>query len=139
MCMVFYLADSSREPQLISGGVAAGDYDNDGWVDLYVVRGTTGPNLLFRNLGNGSFQEVGQSAGLALSGAIGSGPTFADFSGDGFLDLFIGGVSPTGVSFFLNNGDGTFSNITGAVLGTAVLRIILFLPLLRDYDHGWRP
>jgi hypothetical protein len=108
------------EPKLISGGVAAGDYDNDGWVDLYVVRGTIGPNLLFKNLGNGSFQEVGQSAGLALSGTIGSGPTFADFSGDGFLDLFIGGVFPTEVSFFLNNGDGTFSNITGAVLGTAV-------------------
>jgi len=130
----FLFGGPATEAQLISGGVAAGDYDNDGWVDLYVVRGTTGANLLFRNLGNGSFQEVGQSAGLALSGTIGSGPTFADFSGDGFLDLFIGGVSPTGVSFFLNNGDGTFSNITGAVLETAVLSNNTFSAAFGDYD-----
>jgi len=129
----FLFGGPASDPQLISGGVAAGDYDNDGWVDLYVVRGTIGPNLLFRNLGNGSFQEVGQSAGLALSGTIGSGPTFADFSGDGFLDLFIGGVFPTEVSFFLNNGDGTFSNITGAVLGTAVTGNT-FSAAFGDYD-----
>jgi len=131
----FLFGGPATEPQLISGGVAAGDYDNDGWVDLYVVRGPIGPNLLFRNLGNGSFQEVGQSAGLALSGTVGSGPTFADFSGDGFLDLFIGGISPTGVSFFLNNGDGTFSNITGAVLETAVLSNNTFSAAFADYDH----
>ena len=51
------------ESQLISGGVAAGDYDKDGWVDLYVARGTIGPNLLFRNLGNGTFVEVGRVYG----------------------------------------------------------------------------
>ncbi len=42
----------------IAGGVAAGDYDRDGWVDLYVTRGDVGPNLLFRNRGDGSFEEV---------------------------------------------------------------------------------
>jgi len=130
----FLFGGPASEPQLISGGVAAGDYDNDGWVDLYVVRGTIGPNLLFRNLGNGSFQEVGQSAGLALSGTIGSGPTFADFSGDGFLDLFIGGISPTEVSFFLNNGNGTFTDITDNALETAVSSINTYSAAFGDYD-----
>jgi len=130
----FMFGGPATEPQLISGGVAAGDYDNDGWVDLYVVRGTIGPNLLFRNLGNGSFEEVGESAGLALSGTIGSGPTFADFSGDGFLDLFIGGVSPTKVSLFLNNGDGTFSNITAGAFEPAVLSNNTFSAAFGDYD-----
>ncbi len=122
------------EPQLITGGVATGDYDNDGWVDLYVARGTIGPNLLFKNLGNGTFQEVGQSAGLDLSGAIGSGPTFADFSGDGFLDLFIGGVFPTKVSVFQNNGNGTFTNITGGAVETAVVGNNTFSAAFGDYD-----
>jgi len=130
----FTAGGPSGEPQLILGGVAAGDYDRDGWVDLYVVRGNIGPNLLFKNLGNGSFQEVGQSAGLDLSGTIGSGPTFADFSGDGFLDLFIGGISPTGVFLFLNNGNGTFSNITAGALETAVLSKNTFSAAFGDYD-----
>lgn len=122
------------EPQLISGGVAAGDYDNDGWVDLYVARGTIGPNLLFRNQGNGSFQEVGQAAGIGISGVISSGPTFADFTGDGFLDLFIGGISPTPVSFFVNNGDGTFSDISGGATLNPVSKDNTFSAAFGDYD-----
>jgi hypothetical protein len=122
------------EKQLISGGVAAGDYDNNGWVDLYVVRGTIGPNLLFKNNSNGTFTEVGQSAGLALSGLIGAGPTFADISGDGFLDLFIGGVSPTNVSLFLNNGDGTFSDITASASQTGVSSNNTYSAAFGDYD-----
>ncbi|TDI89067.1 MAG: CRTAC1 family protein, partial [Candidatus Dadabacteria bacterium] len=55
--------------------------------------------------------------------------------GDGFLDLFIGGISPTGVSFFLNNGDGTFSNITAGALETAVLSKNTFSAAFGDYDH----
>lgn len=130
----FILDGPRSEPQLISGGVAAGDYDNDGWVDLYIVRGTIGPNLLFRNNGNGTFAEVGQSAGLDLSGLIGSGPTFADFSGDGFLDLFIGGMSPTNVSFFINNGNGTFSDITISATESGVSSANTFSAAFGDYD-----
>src|SRR5947207_11215941 len=75
----------------VAGGVAAGDYDGDGWVDLYVVRGDIGPNLLFHNRGDGTFEEVGARAGVALVGK-GSGPTFADFDGDGQLDLIVLGI-----------------------------------------------
>ena len=63
--------------KVMAGGVAAGDYDRDGWVDLYVVRGSAGPNLLFRNLGNGRFEDVAADAGVAFVGDY-TGPVFAD-------------------------------------------------------------
>ncbi len=102
------------ERQVIAGGVAAGDYDRDGWVDLYLVRGDIAANLLYRNKGDGTFEEVGEAAGVALRDALGSGPIFADFSGDGWLDLFIGGVNGTGPSVYRNRGDGTFEDITAS-------------------------
>ena len=79
------------EPSEHSGGVAAGDYDGDGRVDLYVVRGDIGPNLLFRNRGDGSFEEVGAAAGVALTDVRSAGPLFADLDGDGHPDLAVGG------------------------------------------------
>lgn len=98
----------------IVGGVAAGDYDGDGHVDLYVVRGDIGPNLLFRNRGDGSFAEVGAAAGVALAGVRSAGPLFADLDGDGRLDLIVGGIEGTAVSIFHNAGDGTFADVTAA-------------------------
>ena len=62
------------EYQEIMGGVAAGDFDRDGWVDLYAVRGDIGPNLLFRNRGDGTFEE--HDGGVGLTGAQSSGPVF---------------------------------------------------------------
>src|SRR5436190_17493391 len=97
-----------------AGGVAAGDYDGDGYVDLYVVRGTIGANLLFRNRGDGTFEERGQAAGVALTGVRSSGPLFADLDGDGWLDLLVGGVDGTPVTLFHNRGDGTFADVTAA-------------------------
>ena len=100
-----------------SGGVASGDYDDDGDIDLFVVRGNVGPNLLYRNRGDNTFEDVASGAGLANTRSAfqnyrHSGPAFADMDGDGDLDLFIGGVQGDPSFVFRNNGDGTFTDVT---------------------------
>ncbi len=100
-----------------AGGVASGDYDGDGDVDLFVVRGDVGPNLLYRNEGDNIFSDVAAEAGLAFTKSATenyrhSGPMFADMDGDGDLDLFVGGVQGDPCRIFANNGDGTFVDVT---------------------------
>ncbi len=100
-----------------TSGAAAGDYDGDGDIDLFLVRGNIGPNLLFRNEGNLQFTDVAESAGVALLGPGDSmsrqvGPVFADVDGDGDLDLFMRGLKEDAV-LMRNDGDGTFTDVTG--------------------------
>ncbi len=118
-------------------GVAAGDYDNDGFVDLYLTN--LGSDVLYRNNGNGTFSDVTAKAGIEASGWS-SSAAFGDFDRDGHLDVYVAGyldVGPdklpadvaggacnylgrsvfcgprglpgAGDHFFHNNGDGTFS------------------------------
>lgn len=94
-----------------SGGVAAGDFNNDGWVDLYAIGGDDRPNLLLTNLADGTFLDTASEVGLDLFGK-GSGPSFADIDGDGDLDLFIGSVDDGVTKLFLNDGDRGFTDIT---------------------------
>jgi hypothetical protein len=71
-----------------ASGVCAGDYDNDGFVDLFVTY--YGVNALYRNRGDGTFEDATAKAGLAGSGTRwGSGCTFIDYDRDGRLDLFV--------------------------------------------------
>ncbi|MFL5308540.1 MAG: CRTAC1 family protein [Polyangia bacterium] len=102
------------EPQKAAGGVAAGDFDNDGYTDLYVLAGTAGHNFLFRNQGDGTFADVADSAGVGVAGASGSGPLFFDYDGDGWLDLFVGAVHGDPPVLFHNRGDGTFEDVTAS-------------------------
>jgi enediyne biosynthesis protein E4 len=81
-------------------GVAVGDFDNDGWPDLYVTN--YGKNRLYHNNHDGTFTDVAEKAGVAVSGAQpawSTGATFGDFDGDGKLDLYVTGY----VKFDLNN------------------------------------
>jgi enediyne biosynthesis protein E4 len=76
-------------------GCAVGDYDNDGWPDLYVTN--VGKNRLYRNNGNGTFTDVAEKAGVMLDSGEANiaidhtGATFGDYDGDGRLDLFVAG------------------------------------------------
>lgn len=94
-------------------GVAFVDYDNDGWDDLFVINGSAADSKLLRNTG-GSFTDVTAAAGLGtLFGDIdGFSIAAADYDTDGDVDVYIG-ARPTDV-LLRNNGDGTFTDVTGA-------------------------
>jgi len=95
------------------GGVAAGDIDGDGLVDLYFTS-NLGANRLYRNLGNFRFEDITARAGVADSVGWKSGVTMADVNGDGRLDIYVSGVNYRGMQgrnvLYINNGDGTFTD-----------------------------
>ncbi|MGB1252906.1 MAG: FG-GAP repeat domain-containing protein, partial [Candidatus Promineifilaceae bacterium] len=88
-------------------GQAWGDFDNDGWLDLYVTD-TDGPNSLFRNLGGERFERVADPA-VALADAYSGGAIFADYDNDGWQDLY---VLNWGENTLLHNQQGTFVDVT---------------------------
>lgn len=78
-------------------GCAVGDYNNDGWPDLYVTN--YGKNRLYRNNHDGTFTDVAQQAGVTL-GNWSTGASFGDYDGDGRLDLFVPGYIHWKMSYF---------------------------------------
>jgi len=128
-----YRDELITDGRLVAGGVAVGDYDGDGWPDLFVVHGDIGPDLLFHNQQDGTFVEVGASAGIVRTGRRGAGPTFADVDGDGWLDLLVLGFDGTPPLLYHNRGDGTFTDVTSAS-GLAALGDA-FSAAFADYDR----
>ena len=99
----------------VGAAAAAGDFDNDGFVDLYVTDSKKGkPNHLYRNKGDGTFVDVAPQAGVAENINDDSGTSmdtmWGDYDNDGNLDLFV--VKWGRDILFHNNGDGTFTNVT---------------------------
>lgn len=127
------------KPCLAMGG-AVGDYDNDGWPDLYIT--CLGGNILYHNNGDGTFTDVTAKAGVA-DGRWSAGTSFGDYDGDGYVDLMVAnyvdfnlkdlpkfgstpycmyrgvdvqcgprGLKGAGDSLFHNNGNGTFTDVS---------------------------
>jgi enediyne biosynthesis protein E4 len=105
--------------ETMGGGVAFVDYDRDGLLDLFFVTGGETPksprsspprNALYRNLGNGRFEDVTTKAGLERLPFYGMGVAAADFDNDGYPDLFVTGYPAC--ALFHNNRDGTFTDVT---------------------------
>ena len=92
--------------------VAVADVDGDGRLDLYFVN-QIGGNQLWRNLGQGKFEEITASAGVALAGKVSVAASFADIDNDGLPDLFVTTVR-MGNALFKNLGHGRFKDITAA-------------------------
>lgn len=89
-----------------NNGVAAGDFDNDGFDDLYVCQPAGLPNRLYRNRGDGTFDDVTENAGVGVLDNTACA-LFADFENKGVQDLLV--VCGGGPLLFLNQGDGTFA------------------------------
>jgi enediyne biosynthesis protein E4 len=152
-----------------ASAVTVGDYDNDGFDDLFITY--YGHNVLYRNNGNGTFTDVTEKAGLRQDAVrYGSGCTWVDYDRDGRLDLFVAtylnatleqlpkpgeskdcrwkGVPvncgprglPTGsVQLFHNNGDGTFTDVSKQSGVAAAARSYPMTVVAADYDNDGWP
>jgi hypothetical protein len=113
--------DHKHQPETMISGIALLDYDDDGWLDIYVVNGATMPGLdktnekfqnhLFRNRGDGTFTDVTAEAGVAGKGYE-LGVAAADYDNDGDTDLFVAGLRAN--ILYRNRGDRTFEDVTTA-------------------------
>jgi hypothetical protein len=114
---------NGRSPEMypaetVGAGCAFLDYDNDGWMDIYLVNSgacdffnPNSPlrNALYRNNRDGTFTEVTEKAGVP-GGGYGMGAAVGDYDGDGFPDLLV--TQYNGVILYHNNGNGTFTDVT---------------------------
>ncbi len=130
-------------------GSAAGDYDRDGDLDLYVssAGGPGGParHRLYRNNGDRTFTDVAAHAGVATNeggaGHDGWGAAWGDYDGDGDLDLAVAGYFQQlgGNRLYQNNGDGTFTDVTTSAIPTDMTEISGFCPRFCDMDGDRAP
>ncbi|MFQ5709829.1 MAG: CRTAC1 family protein [bacterium] len=115
-------ADRLKNVLMTTGsGCALFDYDNDGWLDAFLVNGTNldengvprpegaTHHALFHNQGDGTFRNVSESANITQA-TYGQGCAVGDFDGDGFTDLYITNYGPN--QLYRNRGDGTFEDVT---------------------------
>jgi len=106
-------------PETMGPGVAFLDFDNDGWMDIFLVN--SGPcdffrpagklkHALYRNQRDGTFREVTDSAGVGGGHSFGMGVAVGDYNNDGFPDMFVTAYGRC--TLYRNNGNGTFTDVT---------------------------
>ncbi len=124
-------------------GVVCFDYNGDGWTDVFLANDSM-ENFLYRNKGDGTFEEVGIEAGVAFGEdgkpEAGMGVDAADYDRDGLPDLFVTHLDLEYNRLYRNDGNGTFSDATFASkLGAGAFRMSGFGTRFLDYDNdGWR-
>ena len=96
-------------PETLGAGGAFLDYDNDGYLDLYLVNSAT-PSVLFRNKGDGTFTDVTESAEVDNQGGYGHGVACGDYDNDGYVDIYVTNFDAN--RLYHNDGDGTFTDVT---------------------------
>ena len=96
-------------PETLGAGGAFLDYDNDGYLDLYLVN-SAAPSMLFRNKGDGTFTDVTESAKVDNQGSYGHGVACGDYDNDGYVDIYVTNFGAN--RLYHNNGDGTFTDVT---------------------------
>ncbi len=136
--------DFSRDAGIATGsayglGVVFTDYDNDGWIDIYVANDSM-TNFLFHNQGHGIFTEVALLAGVSVGGdglpQAGMGTDSGDIDGDGMPDLIVTNLDRETHSVYRNLGDGLFSDITfPSGVGRATLPFVGFGVSFLDIDN----
>jgi len=98
----------------VGAAAAAGDFNNDGWIDLYATNSQKGtPNFLYRNNKDGTFTDVATEAGLASfngDDGVSMDCVWGDYDNDGDVDLFL--VRWGRNALFRNNGDGSFTDVS---------------------------
>ncbi len=118
-----------------------GDFDNDGWPDIFVSCDST-PNLLFHNNHNGTFTETAEEAGVAFNDGgreqAGMGADAVDYDGDGWLDIIKTNFSDDTATLYHNNRDGTFTDVTSAAGLAKNSQFLGWGTLFVDIDNnGW--
>jgi len=120
-------------------GVVVGDYDDDGWPDIFVANDTT-PNFLYHNEGGGVFKEVALVSGVSVASdgrpRAGMGTDFGDYDGDGRLDLFVTNHELETHTLFRNLGRGLFEDkTTQSGIGVETLPYVGFGTQFLDADN----
>jgi len=118
-----------------NNGVAAGDFDNDGFDDFYVCQPAGLPNRLYRNRGDGTFEDVTEKSGVGVLDNTACA-LFADFRNVGLQDLLV--VCGTGPLLFLNQGNGTFAVKNDALRFASPPQGTFTHAALADYDRDGR-
>ncbi len=116
-------------------GLAALDYDMDGFMDIYWTTYGNSPNTLLKNNGDGTFTDVTVEAGVSYTDG-GHGLDVGDYNNDGLIDIYVGSYSSLNCALFKNNGDGTFTNVANltGTTGYHDTRTATFV----DYNNdGW--
>jgi enediyne biosynthesis protein E4 len=124
-------------------GIAFADYDRDGHTDIFVANDSMF-EFLYHNKGDGTFEEVGLPAGVAVDGDgntyAGMGVDFADYNNDGLPDVIVTDLGNQRYALYKNNGDGSFTYATfSSGLATITQRLSGWGTWFMDYDNdGWK-